>query len=140
MTEAHPDRHGRGSASEQQEAANYASEITDAYAVLRAPHLRAIHLLELLGAPLAEDTSSTLLNPEFLMQVMEIREDLEEFRDDPERLCSLRRANRASMRSVHIELGDAFAENDLDRARELTARLQYLQKIEAEIHAHTPVK
>ena len=48
MGETHPDRHSRSNTADQQAAADHASELTDAYAVLRAPHTRAVHLLELL--------------------------------------------------------------------------------------------
>ena len=78
QAEAHPDRHGSADASAQQAIADHASAITDAYAVLKAPHLRATHLLELLGAPLDEDTGGDVLGPGFLMHVMEVREELEE--------------------------------------------------------------
>jgi len=139
MAETHPDRHGRSSASEQQAAADSASEITDAYAVLRAPHQRAVHLLELLGAPLDEETGASVLDPTFLTEVMEMREELEEVASEPERLRTLRDTNTASMSALHSDLTFAFAVNNLEQARALTARLQYLNRIEEEIHARMPV-
>ena len=139
MAEAHPDRHGHLDAAEQQKMADHASDITDAYAVLRAPHLRAVHLLELLGTPLDEDTGGEVLGPEFLMHVMETREELEEAGAEVPRIQALRDANENAMSELHTQLGDAFASQNLDEARALTARLQYLQRIEDEAKERLPV-
>ena len=140
MAETHPDRHGRSSESEKQAATDHASDLTDAYAVLKAPHTRAVHLLELHDMPLDEETGSGLLGPAFLMEIMEVREELEEVgTQQPERLRALRDANSAAMHALHGELATAFAAQDFEDARALTARLQYLQRIEEEIHASTEV-
>ena len=141
MADAHPDRHGHRSAEEQRQLADHASDITDAYAVLRAPHLRAVHLLELHGAPLNEDTGSDVLGPDFLMQIMEVREELEEVGAEPPRLAALRETNQQAMDELHAQLHGAFdVKPDVETARALTARLQYLQRIEEEIHERMPVK
>ena len=141
MAEAHPDRHGQASPEQQQRVADHASDITDAYAILKSPHTRATHLLELLGAPLNEDTSGGILGPDFLMHVMEVREELEEAGTEVERLQALRSANRETVAELLEQLGVAFAASSgLDEARALTARLQYLQRIEEEIHARMPVE
>ena len=143
QAEAHPDRHGSADASAQQAIADHASAITDAYAVLKAPHLRATHLLELLGAPLDEDTGGDVLGPGFLMHVMEVREELEEAGSQPEVLQSLLQANQASIADLLGELTPAFDQDgaaDLERARMLTAQLQYLNKIEEEITKRLPVE
>ena len=81
MAECHPDRFGQSSEAERAAAADRAAAITDAYSVLCRPYQRATHLLELLGAPLTEEDGTSggaaLLGPEFLMEVMELREELE---------------------------------------------------------------
>lgn len=140
MSNSHPDRHGCSGAAVQQQAADHAAELTDAYRVLRSPHSRAVHLLELLGAPLNEETGGDLLGAGFLMQVMEVREELEEAGTQPARLQALRAANDVAVGELHVLLGGAFASQDLEQARSLTAQLQYLQRIEDEIHARMPVK
>lgn len=143
QAEAHPDRHGSADVSAQQAIADHASDITDAYAVLKAPHLRATHLLELLGAPLDEDTGGDVLGPGFLMHIMEVREELEEAGSQPEILQSLLQANQASISDLLEELTPAFDDDDapdLERARTLTAQLQYLNKIDEEITRRLPVE
>ena len=140
QADAHPDRHGHRSVAEQQEISDRASEITDAYAVIKAPHRRATHLLELLGAPITEEDGGSLLGPGFLMEVMEIREQLEDAGDDVDCLQKLRGRNQNSVEILLEDLRTAFdVTGDVDEARLLTARLQYLQKIEEEIHARMPV-
>ena len=132
--DAHPDRHGHRDPEEQRQLADHASDITDAYAVLRAPHLRAVHLLELLGAPLNEDVSGDVVGADFLMHVMEVREGLEEAGTHAPRLRALREANQQALADLHAQLCSAFDDaRDIDAARALTARLQYLQRIEAQI-------
>lgn len=142
QAEAHPDRHSQADASQQQAIADKASEITDAYAILKQPHLRATHLLELHGLPLNEETGGEVVGMDFLMDIMEVREELEEANNDPETLRTLRDANQQAMSELLEQLAAAFdddATSDLERARALTARLQYLHKIEEEIRARTEV-
>eukprot|EP00966_Prymnesium_polylepis_P218871 5065082-Prymnesium_polylepis.1 len=63
MTDCHPDRFsGQGEAAIR-EAGDRASQITDAYTVLRYPHRRAVHLLGLLGAPITEEMGGDALGP-----------------------------------------------------------------------------
>jgi molecular chaperone HscB len=140
MAKAHPDRQGHLSLAKQEEAADHASDLTDAYAVLRSPHTRATHLLALRGEPLTEETSGDVLGPGFLMHVLETREELEDSGVDLERLRTMRDANQRDIRELLTQLRSAFDEvGDLKLARTLTAQLQYLQRIEEEIHAKTPV-
>ena len=121
--------------------ADHASDITDAYAVLRAPHQRAVHLLELLGTPLDEDTSGDVLGMEFLMEVMEVREELEDAGAELPRLLAIRAANQEQMDELHAQLRGAFDDSrDLTVAHALTARLQYLQRIEDEVVSKLPVE
>lgn len=109
--------------------------------MLRAPHLRATHLLELHGAPLNEETGADVLGPEFLMHVMDVREELEEAGAEVQRLQELRDANQEAMDELHGQLGTVFDDApDLPAARGLTARLQYLQRIEDEAKSRLPVQ
>lgn len=60
MTELHPDRHTLKPTDEQERLNNEASKVSRAYDVLRNPHTRATHLLELLGRPMDETVSVSL--------------------------------------------------------------------------------
>ena len=59
------------------QVADQAASVTDAYSELKQPHRRASHLLELIGGPLTEGDNGSLLGPPFLMEIMELREELE---------------------------------------------------------------
>ena len=88
--EYHPDRYATESADAQEEAAERATQINDAYQLLMQPHkrypifcrimelnefclmLRALHLLELVNAPLEEENAAGLIAPAFLVEVCQL--------------------------------------------------------------------
>lgn len=53
---------------------NYSSLVNKAYQVLQSPLKRAIHLLAIRGEKIQEDQK--LENPEFLMEIMELNEEV----------------------------------------------------------------
>lgn len=75
----HPDRYT--DPLDQADAAERASVINDAKRVVSDPMLRALALLELL-APGAAKADTNALPPGFLMEVMEIREGIEEAKEE----------------------------------------------------------
>jgi len=72
----HPDKFANASTSERTLSVQQASLVNDAYTVLKSPLLRVKYLLEINGIPL-DDESNSIMDPEFLMQQMEMREALE---------------------------------------------------------------
>ena len=140
MARLHPDRFGMASQEEKLSVADQAAAVTDAYSELKQPHRRASHLLELLGVALTEGDNGSLLGPPFLMEIMELREELEALGANPTegRLAELRTRNRTQLDALSSELALAFASSQLDDARRLTAQLQYLQRIHQEIDSQTP--
>ncbi|MEZ8141649.1 co-chaperone HscB [Enterovibrio norvegicus FF-33] len=79
----HPDKFATASAQERLLAVQKAAQINDAYQTLRDPVRRAEYLLSLNGLEL-RDEQQTMQDPEFLMQQMELREELEEIADSDE--------------------------------------------------------
>ena len=67
--DVHPDLAGESAMDES-------SRLNDAYATLRDPFRRADYLLQSLGGPGAKEVSQA--TPEFLMEMMELREQVEE--------------------------------------------------------------
>lgn len=63
---------------------------------------------------------------------MEAREEVEA-EEDQERLVQIHTANKQREAAVCKELSQAFAANDLDRARQLTAQLSYWVRLEEAI-------
>lgn len=102
--EHHPDRFV--DPIEQAEAVETMSQLTDSYRVLSDPELRARSLLALSGLELAEDKDK--LPPDLLMEVMEVREEMESA----------------------IESGDQ-AELDRLRSWAIDQRVGYLDKLAA---------
>ena len=72
----HPDRFASGTDQEKRLSMQGASRINDAFETLKDPLLRAKYMLELRGVDIAR-ASATTADPEFLMEQMELREELE---------------------------------------------------------------
>ncbi|MCE0493180.1 co-chaperone HscB [Vibrio salinus] len=81
----HPDNFASGTERERLLAVQKASEINDAFQVLKNPIRRAEYLLSLSGVDI-RDEQQTMQDLDFLMQQMELREELEgiESSDDVE--------------------------------------------------------
>lgn len=73
----HPDNAATASESEKLAAVQKASQINDAYQVLKSPISRAEYLLSLHSMDIRSE-QQTMQDPEFLMEQMMLREELEE--------------------------------------------------------------
>ena len=144
MGQYHPDRfHSLNDATESgseeapktlDELHQLSSSITRAYDVLSDPHARAEHMLELNDAAITENCSE-LVDMGLLMEVMELREEIDSASNDAEVLRTLLGQNERRVEDAVRLLGRAFDENggDMDEARKLTAQLQYWKRIEEKI-------
>jgi molecular chaperone HscB len=124
MAQHHPDRSFGND--------DMASLITRSYDTLRYKHRRAMHLMELLGQPVDESSSGDLVGPGFLFEMMEAREEIEGVGED-DQLRPLLDENRRRMEDMAVQLDQAVQQNDLETAKRLTARLQYLNRLEETI-------
>lgn len=127
----HPDRYT--DPLEQADAVEKMSRVTDAYRLLCDPESRARELLRLSGVE--SDGDKDKLPPELLMEVMEVREEME---------AAIEASNRAELdrlrawantqREQHLaQLGDLL-ESDIDAAQAAQARLElnalrYMQRM-----------
>jgi molecular chaperone HscB len=109
-----------------------ASAVTNAYDTLRRPHRRASHLMELLGHPLNEDSNETV-SPEFLMDMMEWREQVANIdpdgNDGEDKLHELLRRAMSAMDETGQQLQRAVDEDDLATAHRYTGELQYWNRL-----------
>ena len=82
---AHPDRHSHGSERDKLLAVQKTAEINDALQTLKHPVKRAEYMLAELGVEIRGE-QQTLQDPLFLMQQMELREELEDIKasSDPD--------------------------------------------------------
>jgi molecular chaperone HscB len=79
--EAHPDRFVSGSDAERRLAVQMTATLNEAFRVLKEPASRARYLLETKGITFPEGTVAAVA-PAFLMQQMELRERLDDLRND----------------------------------------------------------
>lgn len=77
------------------------------------------------------DEKSKVADPKLLMEIMELREQIEEA-SSPSDIKSLVHNNRQAMDAVKVELKASYESRDFPKMVELTNRLQYLSKADYE--------
>lgn len=129
--EQHPDRFV--DPIEQAEAVETMSKLTDAYRVLGEPELRARALLALSGLALVEDKDK--LPPDLLMQVMEVREEMEEAIESGNKAELDRLRNWANeQRDLYLKKLGVLLDEELDQSKASQVRLElnalrYMQRM-----------
>lgn len=142
----HPDRHAGKPAAERRQALSLAIEVNDALRVLKDPVRRAEALLERSGVRVSEDGKEPPAAPEFLMDVLELREELSAAQRaaDLSRVKSLASQVEARQGSTERDLNQAFtaltAERALapavaERIGQKLAELRYFRRFLAEARA-----
>lgn len=129
----HPDKFADASKQEQLLAVQYAATINDAYDVLTSPLKRAMYMLTLRGVDLDEQGGS--MDPAFLMEQMELREELEQavHATDPETALEKVSEHLESELDALQGAFNAQIESDLSRAEETVKKMQFLVKLESEV-------
>ena len=133
--EVHPDRFASAPATEQRFAAQWATQVNEAYQTLRSPLKRGRYFLKVHGID-TEEESNTAMPVEFLMQQMGWREAVVEARDkkDEARLHDLAEAKALEEKCLFALLADQLAEASQFRsARETVRKLRFLEKLGEEI-------
>lgn len=132
----HPDRFVNATDSEKRIAMTRAVAVNDAYATLRDPVRRAMHLLALHGidAMAAQDTS---MPTDFLMEQVEWREALADakLKEDGERLEEMATEIASIMRSLGDTFAAAYGGEHLPVATTLARKMRFMQKLGQEIDA-----
>jgi molecular chaperone HscB len=137
QAQVHPDRFAHASDAERRASLQWTTRVNEAYRTLKDPVQRGRHLLELNGVDVAFETN-TQMPPEFLMQQLELREDLEAAArsKDAARLDGLRSALRSQKGSLEREIGEAIdARRDYAGAAGLVRKLMFLDRLAGEIDA-----
>lgn len=132
----HPDRYVNASDQERRISMQQATQINEAYQVLKDPLRRGRYLLELRGHPLDEQ-SGTHQDPEFLMQQMELRESLEDIRQQDDPMGALDRLScriRDEYQALESALTKALdSDGEIDQAVTLVLRMQYFTRLQNEL-------
>ncbi|EJG0027707.1 co-chaperone HscB [Vibrio alginolyticus] len=131
----HPDNFATGSERDRLMAVQKAAQINDAYQVLKNPISRAEYILAEQGVEIRGE-QQTMQDPMFLMEQMELREELEEIADksDPKSALfdfdsKVSKMYKQHLASVEQELDDGLWAEAADRVR----KLKFIAKLKNEI-------
>ncbi|KRT82939.1 Chaperone [Oryctes borbonicus] len=127
----HPDKFSNKSDAEKEISAEYSSLVNKAYKTLQTPINRAIHLLLLNNEIISEDNKSD--NPEFLMEIMELNEEIDQA-DSPEKLKSLQEKSNQMLDRCSEEVSKCFEEGNISKAKEAVIRMKYYNTISKRIN------
>ena len=132
QAEVHPDRFAAGGAVAQRAAMQWAVRVNEAFERLKDPLKRAAYLCELAGVPIrAED--NTAMPPEFLMQQMAWREDLDRARTSAE-VEAIGVEIDANRRVAYAELTRSIDESaDYARAAKQVRALMFVERFAADV-------
>lgn len=130
----HPDRFTDASEREQRLALEQSASLNEAYQTLKNPPKRARYLLAMGGHELALEV--TVHDPEFLLQQMQWREELEDLQDSAD-LAGIVVFKRR-LKVAQDELNESFAAcwDDAvqrEQAERLMRRMQFLDKLTYEV-------
>ncbi|ORT48923.1 cobalamin 5'-phosphate synthase [Vibrio sp. qd031] len=131
----HPDNFASQGDREQLKAVQKASQINDAYRILKSPILRAEYLLSLHGVDIRGE-QQTLQDPLFLMEQMELREELESIAEGPEPEDGLfdfdakvRKMHKSALNTVQ----DLLEQSAWDEAADGVRKLKFIEKLAHEV-------
>ena len=131
--EVHPDRHARGSDSEQRLAMQMTTLANTAYQTLKNPIQRGLYLCQLHGID-AQLETNTAMPAAFLLQQIAWRESLEDHEDDLAALAALGEEVHSSYQTTLTQLTTAIDRSaNYARAAELISGLLFIDKFATEL-------
>ena len=131
--EVHPDRHVRGSDSEQRLAMQMTTLANTAYQTLKNPIQRGLYLCKLHGID-AQLETNTAMPAAFLLQQIAWRESLEEHEDDLAALAALSEEVHLSYQTTLTQLTIAIDQSaNYAQAAELIRGLLFIDKFVVEL-------
>lgn len=132
--EAHPDKFAAQGAAAQRVAMQWSVRINEAYQRLRNPLKRASYLCELHGAPIHAE-NNTAMPPDFLVQQMQWREDLDDACSvgDMEKIAAQTLASsREQLKNIEATLD---VHKDFAAAARLIRSLMFIERFASEVEA-----
>jgi molecular chaperone HscB len=128
----HPDRFASGSDQEKRLAAQMTARINEAYETLGHPLRLAIYLLEQESIEIEHNPT---LDPMFLMEQIELREELEDIGESGEdglpALDQFRVKGKAILAELEAEFADYYPD-ELKNAEQVVYKMQFIHKLLAE--------
>ena len=131
---AHPDRVAAAPAAERVAALSRSRALNDAYQLIKKPVSRAEYLLERAGVTIG---ANERLDPAFLMEILELREELAGARvaGDVARVEQLQRAMQARRAEALGALSGLFAAGDHAAIKHRLIVLRYIHRYLEECNA-----
>ena len=131
--EVHPDRHARGSDTEQRLAMQMATFANTAFQTLKSPIQRGLYICRLHGVDAKLETN-TAMPAAFLMKQMDWRETLDEQADDLPALEVLMAEVEQSKQEMLADIAQAIdSAKNYARAAELLRGLLFIDKFAVEL-------
>lgn len=134
QSKIHPDRFAHAGDAERKASMQWTTQVNEAYRTLKSPVQRAKYLLELNGVDVAFE-SNTAMPADFLMEQMELRENLQQARDVA--TLGLLQENLAREKTaIESRLAELIdARRDYAGAKDLVRKLMFLERFGEEIAA-----
>jgi molecular chaperone HscB len=130
----HPDKFVDASDREKRLSMQWATQVNEAYRILKSALPRAIYLLSLEGEDI---THNPVLDPAFLMQQIELREELEEIEltgASLETLDEFKGEVEEVMKSLETGFSNFYRDKDLAEAMQVIYKLQFMNKLLVAAH------
>lgn len=128
--EVHPDKYTGATDQEKRLSMQQTSWINEAQATLKDPVARATYLLKLKGVDINLENETTM-DAGFLMQQLEVRERLENIKQENDPLDSLEQMSK-ELKSASDDMMKSFAQayeaGEIDESREWIRKLQFMHK------------
>lgn len=131
----HPDRFANGDEQQSRLAMQATSLINSAFETLKSPLSRAQYLLKLKGVDTSTETDTTM-DGAFLMEQMELRESLENVRQQADPLSTLDKMAsdlKKQMKQLMSQFQQSYENNELEAARESIRKMQFILKAQNEV-------
>ena len=125
----HPDNYAAAAPELQQQSVVVSGHINQAYTTLSQPLSRAIYLFKLQDIPF-DLVYATQFTPEFLMQQIELREQIAEASQDVAQLEQIERSLQQSSQQLVAQISDLFKLNQPRASIELVKQLAFYNKLE----------
>ena len=134
QSKIHPDRFAHAGDAERRASMQWTTQVNEAYRTLKSPVQRAKYLLELNGVDVAFE-SNTAMPADFLMEQMELRENLEQARDVAT-LGLLQEDLAREKTAIESRIAELIdARRDYAGAKDLVRKLMFLERFGEEIAA-----
>jgi molecular chaperone HscB len=136
QTAVHPDKFVNATDAEKRIAMSRTVDINEAYATLKDPVRRAMHLLSLVGVD-GLDEKNTTMPADFLMEQIDWREALADARlkEDEDRLEEMSSELVSTLASLGDTFDAAYRGEHLTVATTLARKMRFMQKLSEEVDA-----